>query len=256
MQRIDALAGRIPSARRMARTMSSADVYALALERGQALARLGVTVDFAPVVDISDQPDGDVIGDRAFGSEPGVVVEYAGAFARGLRDGGVVPVLKHFPGHGRAVGDSHEATAVTPALDALRASDLVPYEALASDDPVGVMVGHLTVPGLTAPGEPTSVSPAAIALLRTELGYDGFVVTDDLSGMVAITGLFDTREAAVRALAAGVDMALLVGGAHEVPEVLAALGDAVGAGRLDEEAVNASVRRVLAVKGIEPCEPM
>ena len=253
VQRIDQLAGPIPSARAMAQTMTPAQVREIAAQRGRALRDAGVTMDLAPVVDVSNQSSGQVIGDRSFGDDPGVVSEYAGAFASGLRDAGVVPVLKHFPGHGHASGDSHRQATVTPPVADLQASDLIPYRNLLDALPIGVMTGHLDVPGLTAPDEPASVSGHAVReLLRTGFGYDGFVITDDLSQMVAIRRSYSVPEATLRALAAGSDMALLVTNA-QVPELLGYLVDAVASHRLDETAINRSVQRVLAVKAFDPC---
>lgn len=253
VQRIDQLAGSLPSARTMAQTMTPAQVREIAAQRGRALRDAGVTMDLAPVVDVSNQSNGQVIGDRSFADDPGIVSEYADAFASGLRDAGVVPVLKHFPGHGHATGDSHRQAAATPPLADLEASDLIPYQRLLTVPPVGVMVGHLDVPGLTAPGEPASVSPAAVGdLLRTRLGYQGFVITDDLSEMQAIKQSFGVPEAALRALLAGGDMALLVDSA-DFSGVLGHLVDAATTHRLDETQINRSVARVLAVKAIDPC---
>jgi beta-N-acetylhexosaminidase len=253
VQRIDQLAGPIPSARAMAQTMTPPQVREIAAQRGRALREAGVTMDLAPVVDVSSQSSGQVIGDRSFSDDPGVVSEYAGAFASGLRDAGVVPVLKHFPGHGHAGGDSHRQAAVTPPVADLAASDLIPYRNLLGALPIGVMTGHLDVPGLTAPDEPASVSANAVReLLRTGLGYDGFVITDDLSQMVAVRRSYSVPEATLRALAAGSDMALLVANA-QVPELLGYLADAVATRRLDESQINRSVQRVLAVKALDPC---
>jgi beta-N-acetylhexosaminidase len=253
VQRIDQLAGPLPSARTMARTMTPAQVRDIALQRGRALRDAGVTMDLAPVVDVSDQSNDQVIGDRSFADDPGIVSEYAEAFASGLRDAGVFPVFKHFPGHGHANGDSHRQAAATPPLADLEASDLIPYQRLLTGPQVGVMVGHLDVPGLTAPGEPASVSPSAVGdLLRSRLGYQGFVITDDLSEMQAIKQSFGVPEAALRALLAGNDMALLVDSADFVG-VLGHLVDAGTTRRLDETQINRSVLRVLTVKGIDPC---
>jgi beta-N-acetylhexosaminidase len=194
-----------------------------------------------------------VIGDRSFADDPGIVSEYADAFAAGLRDAGVIPVFKHFPGHGHATGDSHRQAAVTPPLAELEASDLIPYQRLLAVPPVGVMVGHLDVPGLTAPGEPASVSPAVVGdLLRNRFGYQGLVITDDLSEMQAIKQSFGVPEAAVRALLAGNDMALLVDSA-DFPGVLGHLVDAATTHRLDETQINRSVARALALKAFDPC---
>ncbi len=132
---------------------------------------LGVTIDFAPVVDVTTESDDEVIGDRSFGSDPAQVTEFAGAYAQGLRDAGLLPVLKHFPGHGHASGDSHQGGVVTPPLADLQANDLVPYRTLTTQAPVAVMVGHMQVPGLTG-SDPASLSPAAYGLLRSG-GYGG-----------------------------------------------------------------------------------
>ena len=135
-------------------------MYNIALQRGQAMRKLGITIDFAPVVDVTDAPDDTVIGDRSFGADPTAVTEYAGAYARGLRDAGLLPVLKHFPGHGHGSGDSHTGGVVTPPLADLQNNDLIPYRTLTAQAPVAVMVGHMQVPGLTG-SDPASLSPAA-----------------------------------------------------------------------------------------------
>ena len=115
IQRIPQLVGSMPSPRVMAKTMTPAQVQSLAFQVGQGLKRYGITMDFAPVTDVSNQADDDVIGDRSFSNDPNVVEQYAAAFAAGLRQAGVVPILKHFPGHGHAVGDSHSEIAVAAA---------------------------------------------------------------------------------------------------------------------------------------------
>jgi beta-N-acetylhexosaminidase len=243
-----------PSPRELARTHTAAEVHDIALQRGQAMRGLGITIDFAPVVDVTSAGDGSVIGDRSFGADPAVVSEYAGAYAQGLRDGGVVPVLKHFPGHGHASGDSHTGSVTTPPLADLQNNDLVPYRTLTAAAPVGVMVGHLQVPGLTG-GGPASLSPAAYNLLRSGgyggPGFGGAVFTDDLSSMAAISQRYGVAEAALRALQAGADNALWVS-TGQVPAVLDRLERAVGSGELPMARVDESVQRVAALKGASP----
>jgi len=229
-------------------------VYAIALQRGQAMRRLGITVDFAPVVDVTAAGDDTVIGDRAFGADAMTVTDYAGAYARGLRDAGVLPVLKHFPGHGSASGDSHAEGVVTPPLAELQTSDLVPYRTLTTQAPVGVMVGHMQVPGLTG-SDPASLSPAAYGLLRSgDYGgapFNGPVFTDDISSMRAITDRYGVPDAALRALQAGADTALWVS-TGEVPAVLDRLETALAGGELSQSRVDQSVLRMAAVKGPSP----
>jgi beta-N-acetylhexosaminidase len=251
VQRIDAIAGSIPSARVMSQTMSPAQVTELARARGAVMAELGVNVDFAPVVDISDQPAGDVIGDRSFSLDPEAVIRYAGAFALGLQQSGILPVIKHFPGHGRASGDSHEGITTTPAIDTMDA-DLRPYRELLGRPPVGVMIGHLDVPGLTE-GVPASLAPQAIdGLLRSELGFGGVVFTDELGGMLAVAGRYSLHERIRRALAAGADVALLAS-SGQAEAILDQLEEEVSSGGLAAEAVDRSVVRVLVAKGFDPC---
>jgi len=256
--RLSSLIGPAPSARVLAQTHTPDEVYGIALDRGHKMRGLGITIDFAPVVDVTDAPDG-VIGDRSFSADPAVVTTYAGAYARGLRDAGLLPVLKHFPGHGHGSGDSHTGEVTTPPLDQLQNNDLVPYRTLVSASPVGVMIGHLLVPGLTG-DQPASLSKAAIQLLRTGTGYkapafDGPVFSDDLSSMAAINQRYGVPEAVLRALQAGTDIALWVT-TDEVPAVLDRLEKALAAGELTMPAVDASVLRVAKMKGPKPdCGP-
>jgi beta-N-acetylhexosaminidase len=251
VSRLSSVIGTQPSARVLAQTQTPEQVYAIALQRGQAMRGLGITIDFAPVVDVSDAPDDTVIGDRSFGKDPAVVTDYAGAYARGLRDAGLLPVLKHFPGHGNGSGDSHTGSVTTPPIADLQNSDLVPYRTLNAQLPVGVMVGHMQIPGLTG-NEPASLSPSAYGLLRSG-GYggppfNGPVFTDDLSSMQAISDRLGVPDAALRGLQAGADTALWVTTA-EVPAVLDRLEKAVAAGELSMPQVDASVLRMAAVKG-------
>lgn len=248
VQRVDALDGDIPSARVMAATMTVEQVRDLARRRGAALRARGVSIDFAPVVDVTEQPDGAVIGDRSFGADPDVVARYAGAFANGLRDGGVLPVVKHFPGHGRASGDSHESIVVTPPLADLLAVDLVPYHRLLGDAPVAVMVGHMDVPGLTA-GRPATLSPETYWLLREQFAFTGVAITDDLGGMKAVTGRYPLPEAVLTALAAGADIAFWSSG-ERVGEVLDVLEQGLTSGRLPTSRVNEALSRALRLKGV------
>ncbi|VEG51154.1 beta-glucosidase-like glycosyl hydrolase [Mycolicibacterium aurum] len=254
VSRLSGVIGSQPSPRVLAETNTPEQVYAIALDRGQKMRARGITVDFAPVVDVTDAPDDSVIGDRSFGADPATVTDYAGAYARGLRDAGLLPVLKHFPGHGNASGDSHAGAVTTPPLEALQGGDLVPYRTLTTQGPVGVMVGHMQVPGLTG-SEPASLSPAAYALLRSgDYGgppFGGPVYTDDLSGMQAISDRFGPADAVLRALQAGADVALWLTTA-EVPAVLDGLESAVAAGELTMSGVDASVMRIVATKGPSP----
>ncbi|MCG5432038.1 glycoside hydrolase family 3 protein [Mycobacterium sp. MYCO198283] len=251
VSRLAGLIGSQPSARVLAATKTPEEVRGIAAERGRAMRALGITVDFAPVVDVTDAPDDTVIGDRSFGSDPATVTRYAHAYAQGLSDAGVTPVLKHFPGHGHASGDSHAQGVVSPDLAQLKAVDLVPYRELTTLPGVAVMVGHLQVPGLTG-GDPASLSPAAYGLLRSGgyggPGFPGVVFTDDLSSMRAVSDRYGVADAALKSLQAGADVALWVTTA-QVPAVVDRLAAAVKAGELDEGKVNSSVLKLALSRG-------
>ena len=245
VQRFEAMLGSMPSAAEM--TALTVDVVrAMATERAEELVDLGVTVVLAPVLDVGGSPG---IGDRSFSGDPEVVSTHGIAFAEGLMAGGLVPVVKHFPGHGRANADSHDELATTPPLDELWEVDLLPF--VLTPDGAAVMVGHLAVPGLTG-GVPATLSPAAVTgLLRDDLGFDGVVVTDDLA-MGAVADLVDVATAARLALIAGADLLMIGGLANVVPaawSLVAALDD----GSLDERWLDEAVERVLAMRGVDPC---
>jgi beta-N-acetylhexosaminidase len=254
VSRLKSVIGVQDSARVLGKTASAQEVHDIALKRGQAMRNLGITVDLAPVADVSDQDDDTVIGDRSFSADPEKVTEYAGAYARGLLEAGVTPVLKHFPGHGHASGDSHLGGVVTPPLPVLMNDDLIPYRTLAQLPGVAVMVGHMQVPELTG-SDPASLSPAAYGLLRNGgyggLPFNGVVFTDDLSSMGAINQRYGVPEAVLKSLQAGADIGLWIT-TDEVPAVLDRLQKAVDTGELDMKKVDGSVLRIAGLKGKSP----
>jgi beta-N-acetylhexosaminidase len=228
-------------------------VHDIALKRGTKMRGYGITIDFAPVVDVTDAPDDTVIGDRSFSPDPATVVTYAGAYAQGLRDAGLLPVLKHFPGHGHASGDSHKGGVTTPPLSDLMTLDLIPYRELSAQPPVGVMVGHMQVPDLTGT-DPASLSAPAYSLLR-QGGYGGPpftgpIFTDDLSSMGAINQRYSVPDAVLRALQAGADISLWTT-TDEVPAVLDRLEQAVATHELDMTRVTDALNHVAAAKNRE-----
>ncbi|WP_238423146.1 glycoside hydrolase family 3 N-terminal domain-containing protein [Gordonia sp. 'Campus'] len=255
--RLSALGIDHASPRELARTKTPAQVTAIATDVGRKLKRLGVTVDFAPVADVSDESDDEVIGDRSFSNDPAVVTEYARAYATGLAAAGITPVYKHFPGHGHGSGDSHLGVVTVPTLPELRTSDLVPFRNLLRDPgTAGAMVGHLIVPGLTN-GLPASISRPAIQMLRTGVGYDGprfdgVIYSDDLSGMAAISERYPIEQAVEKFVLAGGDVALWLS-TDRVSSVLDNLERAVSQGRLAPTRLDAKVVRILRSKGVLDC---
>jgi len=257
VSRLSALGIDHESARQLAQTKTPEQVKGIATEVGRQLKRLGVTVDFAPVADVSDESDNEVIGDRSFSNDPAVVIEYASAYAAGLAAAGITPVYKHFPGHGHGTGDSHLGVVSVPSLAQLQTSDLVPFRTLLADPgTAGVMVAHLIVPGLTN-GMPASISRPAIQMLRTGVGYDGpryngVIFSDDLSGMAAISAQYPIEQAVEKFILAGGDVALWLS-TDRVSSVLDNLETAVARGRLAPSRLDDKVLRILRSKGVVTC---
>ena len=168
------------------------------------LRAIGVNTNCAPVLDLRLSGAHDIIGNRAYGSEPAAVADLAGAVADGYIAGGVVPVIKHIPGHGRALADSHfELPVVATARAELEATDFAAFRALAHL-PVA-MTAHVVYSAIDA-AQPASTSRAVTAeIIRGHIGFDGLLMSDDL-GMKALTGDFRSRAEAV--IAAGSDLAL------------------------------------------------
>lgn len=209
VQRLAVLLGPLPSAEETARTKTPEQARNQWVEYGSRVRALGIDVVFGPVLDVGAAPG---IKSRSFGDDPAVVTAYAGAMASGLLEAGIVPVFKHFPGHGRASADSHLELPTTPPLAELRTVDLVPYVDLFADpvfrDRAAVMIGHLAVPDLSD-GTPTSLSPATVnGLLRGELGFAGLVFTDAIN-MGAIIDGYGRLDALELALRSGSDIVIL-----------------------------------------------
>jgi beta-N-acetylhexosaminidase len=168
------------------------------------LARLGITADCLPVLDVPVEGAHDVIGTRAYGKDPDTVAALGRAAAEGLRAGGILPVIKHIPGHGRAFCDSHKTLPVVDApLEELRAHDFAPFRAL-KDMPMA-MTAHVVYAAID-PDNPATTSKKAISqVIRGEIGFDGLLMSDDVS-MNALSGDFAARTEAI--LAAGCDVVL------------------------------------------------
>lgn len=167
------------------------------------LRAMGINVNCAPLADIPVEGAHDIIGDRAYGREAQQVIDFGREMANGLLEGGVMPILKHIPGHGRARVDSHEDLPVVDApLAELEATDFVPFREL-RDIPLG-MTAHIVYTALDAENVATT-SPIAINYIRNQIGFDGLLMSDDLS-MKALRGSY--QEKAEATLAAGCDLVL------------------------------------------------
>lgn len=215
---------------------------------GRALRAHGINVDYAPLLDL-DVNGLDIVGDRSFHANPDEVVRVAALFSQGLIDAGVTPTFKHFPGHGRASGDTHHQLALTPPLGEMKELDLQPYGPLLEQFPrASVMMGHMIVPGLGPDGVPSSMNPEAYRLLRTGdypggVPFAGAVVTDDLSGMRGILDYAPTRDAVARAIGSGADQALWSSGA-DLPGIIDHIVWCVHNGYIPEARVDEAAARV------------
>lgn len=236
-----AILGDLPSQREVSQTMTPEQAQQLITDHGVALRAAGVDMVLGPVVDV-EPIEGEPKLDQArfFAGPPDVVAAYGRAYTNGWSAAGLRPVLKHYPGHGSASADTHIGSGETPPLTDLEARDLVPYTALA-DQRNAVMVGHLTVPGLTN-GVPATRSPEAIRYLRDVLGYgDALLITDAL-GMGAV-GLPEP-EASVLALQAGIDVVIFTR-TSQAGAVIDAVVPAVADGTIPEAHIDAAARKVM-----------
>lgn len=226
VSRLEPWIGPTPAAARLAEAGEST-VRAFGASTGRALRCLGFNVDFAPVVDLSQPGAPNGIADRAFGTDPEEVSRLAGAFLAGLQSTGVAGCLKHFPGLGDTIVDSHDALpTVARNLDELERLDTLPYRRLV-DRAACVMVGHGHYPALdgTEPRPATCSSSVVGGWLREKLGYGGLIVSDDLE-MGAVAGRDEAGSAAVEALAAGCDLVLYCSDLDRAEAAIEALTDA------------------------------
>lgn len=217
------------------------------VERASAvgLHQLGVGLNLAPVADVRTNPGDQVIGDRSFGSNPAVVSPLVEAAVHGLHDGGVGATLKHFPGLGGAAGDPHYAIPTDPVSEAQWERIQMPaFQAGIAAGVDAVMTTAVYVPGLGGGSTPAMFSAPVVNRLRTQLGFNGVIVTDSMS-MGGVGARYSLPEATVLALAAGNDLVLLGNGdpGYEA-DVMAAVIAAVQSGRLDRVKLHESAMRV------------
>jgi beta-N-acetylhexosaminidase len=269
VQRLSGLVTSFPYPRQIAATMTTQQTQALGQSVGQQMKAAGVTVDLAPVVDIdggAGPSATDADGSRSFGANAATASQYGVAFAYGLEQGGVTPVLKHFPGLGDATGNTDDGPAATQPIASLKASGLLPFQAGIASGVPAVMVANATVPGLST--VPASLSSAVIqGLLRQTLGFTGLVMTDSLSAGAISQAGYSLPQAAVDAIEAGADQILFgstltaADAAMLTPsavltttnQIVDAIVAANKSGALSTNTLNAAVAQVLQLKGVNLC---
>ncbi|HYQ55978.1 MAG TPA: glycoside hydrolase family 3 N-terminal domain-containing protein, partial [Draconibacterium sp.] len=219
-------------------------IYQMGRDYASQLKRLGIQMNFAPVADINTNPDNPVIGFRSFGEDKKDVALKTWMVAKGMQDNGVIPVAKHFPGHGDTKTDSHETLPLIPHSKArIDSLESYPFRYLSKCGISGIMSAHLNVPSLDASGGTSSLSKKVVnEYLKSEIGFKGFVVTDaiNMQGVKAAPG-----RAELEALIAGNDLIEFVADAGEA---VSNIKKAIENGEISEAQINEKCRTVLALK--------
>lgn len=223
--------------------------YQTAYVSGRELRAMGINVNFAPDVDVNNNPLNPVIGVRSYGEDPNLVADMGLAAVRGYESAGVAATIKHFPGHGDTATDSHYSLPIVPHnMERLRSIELVPFQKAIDHGVDLVMSAHVIFPALEQGELPSTLSPKVMnGFLRDELGFQGVVVTDCLE-MKAISDNYGFAEGTVLAVEAGVDLVLISHVYEHQIMGINALYEAVQNGRVSEERINESVERILKLK--------
>lgn len=227
-------------------TGDSNNAYEAMKTVGTYLTSHGFNLNFAPVADVLTNEDNESIGDRSFSSDPSVVAGMVTSAMNGLEEVGVTACVKHFPGLGDASEDTHNGLAVIDkSLDELKQTELVPFISAIENGANMIMVGHMSLPQVVGDNTPATMSKEVISdLLRSELGFNGVVITDAMN-MGAITEYYGADEAAIRAFKAGADMVLMP---EDFKLAYEGVIEAVKDGTISEERINNSLKRVFRIK--------
>ncbi|HCL04908.1 MAG TPA: serine hydrolase [Chitinophagaceae bacterium] len=222
-------------------------IYKFGLAVGEQCKRIGIHVNYAPDIDINNNPMNPVINDRSFGEDKYKVALFGVQYMKGMQDVGVMACAKHFPGHGDVSVDSHyDLPVINKSRAALDQLELYPFRELIKAGVGSMMIAHLAIPSIdTTANLPTSLSTKNVTdLLRNELGYQGISFTDALE-MQGVAKFFPKGDASVMSLIAGNDMLCLPG---DIPGSIAKVRQAIKAGKLDWDDINARVKKVLLAK--------
>jgi len=247
--RMPADAVSMPAAMAIAATDNPQNAYLAGKITGLELNALGVNMNLAPDMDINSNPDNPVIGVRSFGDTKETVTEFGVSLMKGLHDGGVMSVIKHFPGHGDTAVDSHLGLPkVEKTLDQLEQNELVPFKTAIENGACGVMSSHILFPNIEKENLPCTMSHALLTgLLREEYGFEGLILTDCLE-MDAIKKYYGTAQGALAAIRAGANLVCISHTAALVEETVKAVEQAVQSGELPEDIIDASVEKILEYK--------
>ncbi|MCI5654858.1 MAG: beta-N-acetylhexosaminidase [Candidatus Pseudoruminococcus sp.] len=238
----------MPAALTIAGSEDTEYCYNAGYQIGTQITSFGLHTGFSPVLDIWSNPDNTVIGNRAYGKTSDDVCKYGIADMLGLKASGAIPVAKHFPGHGDTETDSHYGLPlVTKTKEELWQSELLPFKSAIENGVPMIMAAHILCTELDEK-YPASMSKNIITdLLRDEMGFEGVVITDDLT-MGAISESYSFGDAAVLSINAGCDILSICFGEDNVKQAFTAIKEAVKNGDITEERINESVRRILKLK--------
>ena len=253
VSRLAHIAAPTPCAMAIGATEDPENAYRIGRLVGEELRAVGVNFNNAPDLDCFTNPDNTVIGNRSFARDPKKAALFGVRYARGLRDAGVIACGKHFPGHGDTAQDSHlDLPIVEKDAETVRKVELVPFQAAIDDGIDAIMSAHVVFPAFEPERVPSTVSRRVMTgLLRDEMGFDGLIVSDGME-MNAVMNLFGIEEATRRALAAGVDVALICHSAEQAASTMRHLLAAYAEGRLDHAEARASFERIAAKKATLP----
>ncbi|MBH0175737.1 beta-N-acetylhexosaminidase [Fictibacillus sp. 23RED33] len=237
-----------PKGREIGRINREKYSYGIGNVIAKELRLFGFNVDFAPVLDIQSNKYNTVIGDRSFGSDSSIVSRLGISMMKGIHDGNVIPVVKHFPGHGDTSTDSHlDLPVVKHDMSRLKKVELVPFNKAIQNNADMIMVAHILVKNLDK-NYPASMSKAVMSdLLRKQMGYKGIVISDDMT-MGAIMKHYSLKKAVVRSVQSGNDIILIGHGKQNTITAINALKQAVGNHQLSENTIDQSVYRILSLK--------
>ncbi|MYM84834.1 beta-N-acetylhexosaminidase [Duganella sp. FT50W] len=242
--------------------LGAADDTDLAYRTGAAVARavksLGFNWNFAPVLDLNNNPHNPVIAERSFGAEPQRAAALAMAWMAGSHAEGVACCVKHFPGHGDTSVDSHrDLPTVNKPVDELHRLELAPFRIACAAGPLSapaIMTAHIVYPTLDQENPATMSRRILTGLLRDEWHYQGIIITDGMD-MHAIAGRYGVGNAAVRALTAGADMVMALGTTETQNETLDAIAAAIACGELSQADIDTRLARLSALALAYPCKP-
>jgi len=236
----------IPDMKTIGDTKDYNKAYEIGKQIGKDLYKYGINMNFAPVIDIYSNSDNTLMETRSFGNNPDIVSNMGIEVARGLIEEQIIPVYKHFPGHGDTSVDSHyDLPILNKTYDELLDFELIPFIKAIENDAKAIMVGHIATPKITNDNTPASLSKIMITdILRERLGFDGIVITDALN-MASLTKNYTQKEIIIKAINAGANMLLMPGSSKQTISIIK---EAIEQKEIEEKLITNSAKKILELK--------